>query len=100
MNWKTYFTEEDKQKDNFQAVVQIADDQLDDENWPVSMIVMQDGIIIQQIPVHSRLTSDKVVYELPNMMGWTTKELAEWMDIWPEPNQSCHDINLIAYIEE
>ena len=98
MNWKTYMNEEDLRNTNFNALVSITDDVLDEENWPVSTIIVEDGIVTQQVPVY---VSDSVVYELPNMVGWTTLELKQWLDLNDDFVNSHPTVEYcISYIKE
>ena len=78
MNWKNYMNDEDLKNTDFNALVTVTDDVLDDENWPVHTIIVKDGVVVKQVPVY---VNNNVVYELPSMVGWTTLELKQWLDL-------------------
>jgi len=52
--------------------VRIADNVLDDEDWPVSELVINNGLVVLQRFVHPG------AYSIDNMVGWGVDEVAAW----------------------
>ncbi len=57
-------------------VVNITDDVLDEENWPLSAIVIQNGKVVHQY--HLYHSTKRHAHAMPNMVGWTHIRVAEW----------------------
>ena len=57
---------------NTTVLVRISDDVLEEEDWGIDRIIIRDGI------VRAQESLCKGVYEIDNMVGWTTKEVCEW----------------------
>lgn len=76
------------------AAVTMVDSQLDENNWPVSVIVMRTGIVVKQYPLYK---SNECVYEIPNMVGWSSCSVARWVnEAMPEDVQS----NMIMMLQD
>lgn len=52
--------------------VRIADNVLDDEDWPVAELVINDGLVVSQRVVHPG------AYRIDDMVGWSVDELSAW----------------------
>lgn len=101
LKWKTSLEEKDLKRTNFSALVSIADAMLDAENWPVEAIVVKDGIVVNQSPVYTKQNSQKVVYEIEDMVGWSMYELNKWLALNYKFNNSPEATeNTFAFLEE
>ena len=63
-------------RDDFTASVSYTDatGALKDEEMPLSAIVIRTGVVVQQTPVYTG-----IIDELPNMLGWSTIDLSDWL---------------------
>jgi hypothetical protein len=52
--------------------VRIADNVLDDEDWDISELIINDGLVVSQRLVHPG------VYGIEDMVGWSVDELSAW----------------------
>ena len=52
--------------------VRIADNVLDDEDWTITELVINDGLVVSQRVVHPG------VYRVEDMVGWSVDEVAAW----------------------
>ena len=73
--WSVYVSNGKMPKDGV-FVLQITDDVLDEENWPLSVIVIQNGKVVHQY--HLYHSTKRHAYTMPNMVSWTHIRVAEW----------------------
>jgi hypothetical protein len=52
--------------------VRISDNVLEESDWGIDQVYIQDGVVMFQDTIF------KGVYTIPNMIGWTSKQLMEW----------------------
>ncbi len=52
--------------------VRITDDQLDDEDWGIEEIKIDNDVVVSQ------KTVSKGAYRMPHMVGWTSEQVIEW----------------------
>lgn len=57
---------------NGELEVSITDNVLDPEDWPVSIITVENGIVVAQ------RTKKEGCYSMDDMMGWNMFQLEEW----------------------
>lgn len=85
----TFWVEVSEMPDDGVFAMQITDDVLDRDCFPVWCVVIAAGIVVQQ---HDMYRSD--MYDRPNMMGWTKNKVAKWCQYEPGDNhpQQSRDI--------
>ena len=54
---------------------QPTDDVNDADCWPIWTIVLEDGVVVHQVPLYS---SPHGGYDFMDMLGWDKRRLAEW----------------------
>jgi hypothetical protein len=59
-------------KDNCTVQVRISDNVLEEDDWSINELVIQDGVVVSQKNIYNS------VHALPDMLGWTTNEVEEW----------------------
>jgi hypothetical protein len=59
-------------KSNGLVCMRISDDVLDEENWGIDGLTIEDGVVVRQLHL------SKGAYTMPDVVGWTTKQLMEW----------------------
>lgn len=79
--------------DNGVFLCTITDDVLDAEDWPIWAVVLKDGHIVNHIDIIGG------VYRAEQMLTWTRRQLAEWVQYEPSiarHPQEFHSIMRIA----
>jgi len=74
----TFYVRVEEMPDNGFFAITINDDVLDPDCWPIANLIVATGIVVKQIPLYN-----SAVYDIPNMEGWTTQQVAEWTQIEP-----------------
>jgi hypothetical protein len=94
-NWEFYVRHAEDIRDGT-YVITINDDVLDPDCWPVHSICVVGGYVRNQIALYS-----SQVYDVPDMMGWTTQQIAEWTQIEPGNShpQVGHEIMRISVVQ-
>jgi hypothetical protein len=62
-------------------MITITDDVLDADCWPIHYITIKTGIVLKQGCVFN-----STVYDMPDMVGWDTTQVAEWTQAEPGNN--------------
>jgi hypothetical protein len=58
--------------DNCTVRIRIADNVLDDDDYRVDELTIRSGVVISQRTVHPG------IYQIPNKIGFTTRQLCAW----------------------
>jgi len=72
--------------------IRISDNVLDGDDWAIHELIIQNDVVIRQ---HEVMPG---AYEIPNKLGWTTKQLCAWSHY----DNSCshpeeyHEIQLLS----
>jgi hypothetical protein len=71
--------------------VRMSDNVLDPGDWPISIIKIDSGCVIEQVNVIEK------TYSMPDMKGWTLKDLYNWLmiDTTGSHPEEYHDIAVI-----
>jgi hypothetical protein len=87
-NWEFYVRHAESIKDGTYAIA-ITDDCLDADCFPSGVINIVSGVVVSQM-----LLYHSAVYDLPDMIGYDTTQIAEWTQIEPGNShpQVSHDI--------
>lgn len=73
--------------------VRISDNVLEEEDWGIDQLYIDAGVVKSQDHI------DVGVYEIPDMIGWTTEQLIEWsayQDVGSHP-ENYYEIKVYAY---
>jgi len=78
--------------DNCIVNVRISDNVLDDEDWAIHELIIQNGVVIRQ---HESMYG---VYDIQNKVGWTAKQLCAWSHYDGTSNhpEEYHEIQLLS----
>jgi len=77
MRWMAFSVKEDYIPDDGVIFVRIADNVLDEGDWPVQALKIQCGTVITQRDILPG------VYTVVNMVGWTKAKLVNWANFDP-----------------
>ena len=77
---------------NVLVLVRISDNVLEEKDWGIDMLSIQFGIVVSQESLF------KGVYEIPNMIGWTTNEVCEWTS-YNEPEDHPQNFHELSHME-
>ena len=69
----TFFVGKNEIPENGFFAITITDDVLDPDCWPIHNLIIVTGIVVKQVPIYT-----SAVYKIPNMEGWTSRQVAEW----------------------
>lgn len=85
--WSVYVHNKEM-PENGVFILDVNDNMLDPENWPVWTITLVNDAVVSQCNLYN---SAQRVYEIPDMMGWNHLKVAEWMQY--EPTNNAHEEN-------
>jgi len=77
---------------NTTILVRVADNVLEQEDWGIDMLTIQYGVVVSQESLF------KGVYEIPNMVGWTTEKVCEWTS-YHDPSSHPQNFYELSYME-
>ena len=82
--------------DNCVVDIRISDNVLDEKDWGVSQLTINDGLVQYQDSITNG------VYEIPAMLGWSITDVVEWsqyQEFGSHP-EVYHEIKLYPEVEE
>ena len=79
-----------------EVFARISDNVLESEDWPVSLLIIRDGIVVKQNDICNGC------YDLGDMEGWTIEDLCDWsqFDSTGSHPENYHELHLTVGGEE
>jgi hypothetical protein len=81
--WKTWMGELDIHKKTYQAKLSIASVDEDKSSWPISLILVRDGVVVKYVQA-----LDSITNPIPNMLGWDHEQVVSWINAYEGPKKN------------